>query len=699
MANAILILPSDAANTGKDLQAFSNTVGANTVYSEAVTPVNSSGTEEGTATVPIRIDPTGTTAQPVTISSLPSLASGSNTIGKVDLLGNAGATLDAAPGAAVPTNALMVGGSDGTDLRAIATDSSGNLQDNLKLWGGTAVTAPPASGVPAVGTEVAPVMKPMFHKTTQILTTTNLGPSASYSSSWFDTNGSGDVFLTISYYMADGGGSYAAQSIEVYESDDTTNANLKNHCGHWMGPTYGLYVECPIRCRYWMVIFTSISGHTSTSFELTATTSNVPCALPMQGITVSGYPLNALVTNNGYVVTAPNNGGYTQDGGTWYSRAQQASDASVSAPAVTPCYQLDALGNSMTAARNPNIFKGSFLQSGIGTIWQPTAAKKFRLMKYKLSMGEDCTYSTSITPVMLGFRRGLKTTTNDIIAVMPTFIHRVVVPTAVLATSGILWDSKWVDLDNGWISDVATVPLQLGINIAQSTSAITPTFAIASNQWEAATMGFKTTAGVGGIRLRQQINGVSAAVSIALTAISVNAGNAIIVAVRTTNSSGGAPTIAVTDTQGNTYTALAITTNASDGTYGSSLQLFYTLNMAAGNAANVITATTTVHTATEVQAIAMEYEGIAAIGGASQSATTGNSTGPSSGSYTPGEAGDLIITAFATMASLGSQPTISGYSLVGTIFTAAGAICVADNFGNGSLATGVVEVMTAGTEE
>ena len=45
-----------------------------------------------------------------------------------EIEGHGGATLDAAPGAAIPTNAIMVGGSDGTDLRAIATDTGGQVK-------------------------------------------------------------------------------------------------------------------------------------------------------------------------------------------------------------------------------------------------------------------------------------------------------------------------------------------------------------------------------------------------------------------------------------------------------------------------------------------------------------------------------------------------------------------------------------------
>jgi len=49
----------------------------------------------------------------------------------------------AAPGAAVPTDALQIGGTDGTDLRALATDSSGRLitqQPNNILLATTAIS-------------------------------------------------------------------------------------------------------------------------------------------------------------------------------------------------------------------------------------------------------------------------------------------------------------------------------------------------------------------------------------------------------------------------------------------------------------------------------------------------------------------------------------------------------------------------------
>jgi hypothetical protein len=44
---------------------------------------------------------------------------------KVGVVGNTGATLDAAPGSAAPTNAIQVGGTDGTDIRALSMTAKG----------------------------------------------------------------------------------------------------------------------------------------------------------------------------------------------------------------------------------------------------------------------------------------------------------------------------------------------------------------------------------------------------------------------------------------------------------------------------------------------------------------------------------------------------------------------------------------------
>jgi hypothetical protein len=50
------------------------------------------------------------------------IGAGTSTIGKVDILGNAGAILDNAPGSTAPANALQIGYTDGTNLRVPYAD-------------------------------------------------------------------------------------------------------------------------------------------------------------------------------------------------------------------------------------------------------------------------------------------------------------------------------------------------------------------------------------------------------------------------------------------------------------------------------------------------------------------------------------------------------------------------------------------------
>ena len=132
----------------------------------------------GTSTYPVRVDPTGTTTQPVSISA--------------------------------------------------------TLSDNIAQWGGTAVSAPPASGVPAVGTEVAPVVKPIQRKNgvpnaspTAILTTTPLAANGNYTSSWVDTFQTGDHFVQAVAYP--GSIASASNGFQIQSTDDTSNTQTQTN--------------------------------------------------------------------------------------------------------------------------------------------------------------------------------------------------------------------------------------------------------------------------------------------------------------------------------------------------------------------------------------------------------------------------------------------------------------------------------------
>lgn len=58
-------------------------------------------------------------------------------IQKVGISGNAGVSVDGATGSAVPANAVFVGGSDGTNTRAISMDTSGQVK--VLVQGGTGI--------------------------------------------------------------------------------------------------------------------------------------------------------------------------------------------------------------------------------------------------------------------------------------------------------------------------------------------------------------------------------------------------------------------------------------------------------------------------------------------------------------------------------------------------------------------------------
>jgi hypothetical protein len=359
--------------------------------------------------------------------------------------------------------------------------------------------------------------------------------------------------------------------------------------------------------------------------------------------------------------------------------------------------------NSLVALRTPSVFRGSqFSAAGANVVWMPPSTKKVRLMKYKIEVSADATITGGAAPINLQWAQQLGTVVGSLLpysSELP-YTHRLVVPSAA-QSSFLGYDSGWIDLGNGALSPTAGRALQMGIQVPQSTAAIaSPTWTIASNQWEAATVGFKTSGNTGAFKLVQTSSNASVS-SVALPALQMVTGNSYFVFFRTTNVVGGVPTVTVTDTALNTYTTGTLVTNASDGANGSSLGVAYIIN-AVGNASNTITVTTSVNLSTVVSAIVIEYAGLGSGGiDAAQVGTTGNSTSPASGAYTPATAGDVVFTFMATAATLAAIPTApAAFTLRGVPFTfATGGLAVADNFGNGSLATGVINVITAGTEE
>lgn len=219
MAANYIEMPVDGA--GKKVQTWDNTISGNDVHTEAVTITDSTGTEKATSANPVRIDPTGTTVQPVdgaltnnnaapagtelgvlsavANAAAPTWVEGNQVLLSVDLAGNqrvkiaAGTAVighvivdsgtittvstvtsitnpvtvvgNAASGAAVAGNPVLVGGSDGTDARTISTNASGQL---VVVGAGTAGSG--SGGVLSVQGVASGVALPVsgtFYQTTQ----------------------------------------------------------------------------------------------------------------------------------------------------------------------------------------------------------------------------------------------------------------------------------------------------------------------------------------------------------------------------------------------------------------------------------------------------------------------------------------------------------------------------------------------------
>jgi hypothetical protein len=672
--------------------------------------INVAGTLRGVTGV----NPSGSIyAQQTDISSILGVTAIAAAAGvlKVGVVGNAGAAFDGAPAAAIPANAVMVGGSDGTNLRALSTDTNGNLNVNSFVQ---------PTSVPNLVQSVATPggASPTNPTTMGTCTQGNLLVFVSRQAISGITDTAGNVWLQLNstfWYVANCKG--GANTVTV-----TSGAVQGQICEF-----SGIALSSPLDAN------TTASPGTVSSFNIGPATTTGPddlCIVAFSNNTTNsptwsatGYS-NAVNQNNAYLAwrvrtvagaetAAVNCGGSLNVNNPVNMvcfKALVSSTVSQGLGLITPAgawttvptLPTDGTLNNNVFQRMPNIWRGNqFAGAGTGTIWQPQTGKKARLMRYRVQVGEDSTISGGPLPINVAFSEQLGTVSGAALA-FPGFgfTHRVVVPASVLATSGELYDSNWADLGNGQILTSASAALLAGIQVPQSTSAVNPAWTIASNQWEAATVGFKTASNAGIFKLVQQTSGVASAASVALPAISVAAGNSLFVFIRTTNIAGGAPTVVVTDTASNSWTTSALTTNASDGTNGSSICVAYATNIK-GNAANVITVTTSVHASTQIEAIAIEYSNAAGGIDAALVGTTGNSTTPASGNYTPATAGDLLFSFFATSASIATQPTVgSNFVLRGTIFNATqGCLCVADNFGNGALTAGVVNIQTAGTEE
>lgn len=522
--------PSNPIPISGTITALNASVGptgvAAPVFATEIGVINAGGNLVGaSATNPVRIDPTGTTIQPVsgTITALqgtsPWVVSGTVTVtpsglqnvnladlnavalgspsaygtspGAVNVIGvnafvtNLPATQtiagnktnnNAAPGATnlgalvAIANAAAPTWTEG-DQVLLSVDLSGVQRENVAEWGGTAVTAPPATGVPATGLEVSPVVKTLTRKFLAVSTTTPLGAGATFTSAWFDTDQTGGVYVEMNSLS-----NVTSGAVAIQQSDDQVNVSNMFSVAAITASTPA-QMSGSVTRRYWRIVYTN-GATLQTTFALNVTEQSIPgiftgistgngqAALQLGGGSFIGgvlcAPLLASITTSGgiqnqganNILTINNNGG-------------ALGLLGVVNYAVTD----GTTGGQTAALRTPNVFKTVSVPataSGNTALWTPTAGKKFRLMRYCIfATNLGATAATVITILFQDSVTGITVGTYDIL------LPAAATSTAVLV-GGNVQVSHWVDLGNGYLSVAANNVLN--VNVSATVAGATGSF-------------------------------------------------------------------------------------------------------------------------------------------------------------------------------------------------------------------------------
>jgi hypothetical protein len=585
---------------------------------------------------------------------------------------------------------------------------------NIKRWAGQFIE--PASNGGNVGpvpaTNPIPTIRNAARKYSYIMWDGPIGASQQLVGPWNDTNATGVQFLHGTLFA---GGPSAASGFIVEESDDINDSTFTFTCGVVLstgastqgnGITYTsgqLFWCAPIRARYYRLRYLN-AGTAISSLKVAVHEMSVPPMSMMWGQYQTGSVQQAGNTGSPFLSLLQ------------YFKGMAAGDGYTSTQGEA-C-EVGALEGTWTGVqwdrvRRCGITKGnSFSAAGPGLVWSPQVGKKPRVQKYMIEVSGNAAISGGATVGYISFATDIgNQATQAQTTPVNTYpwTHQVYFPASGGTTQGSLYSTPWIDMGQGILSPLANNNVWAGLNVPQSTVAVNPTWVIATNAWEAVTIGFKTQGNNGRFNLLQTITNVAAA---ATTTIALTIGlenlqsNLWLMVVRTKNSATGIPVFSATDTVGNSYVASAVTTNATDGANGSSIGFVYLIasNISAGT--NTITISAT-NAPTEIEVAFLEYTNIgnggidAAVVGA-----TGSSVSPAAGNYTPATVGDLIITAFGSSANVqpANQPTTTGagqafFRRVAIFNATQGSLHVADNFANGALTAGSINVMLSGTEE
>lgn len=340
----------------------------------------------------------------------------------------------------------------GTSSQPVRIDPTGTtVQPTNKVSvGSTTIQAAQTSSTD--GTGANEVIRTIGKRFSSILTTANLGIGATFTSAWFDTMQTGDVWLELSVFSDKAN---AANGWRIEETDDTTDANFITNITS--GPALGFGTGANVsantlttifaapRKRYWRTIYVN-GGTATTTFKLTATASN-----SMQfGTLASG---NAIIAGCPVFPIANLAGNINSDSQSAFFQAISAG-TSEARMAVYPLIFNGSGSSGWDRPRTPITFKtATATASGNTAVWTPTSGKKFRLMRYQIELSENATLAVAAL-ITVKFQDS----TTDF-----GYQHDLYIPAAALTNTGNAYRSGWIDMGNGYLSTTANNVLNFNI--------------------------------------------------------------------------------------------------------------------------------------------------------------------------------------------------------------------------------------------
>lgn len=357
---------------------------------------------------------------------------------------------------------LPTGAAQDSSLTTIDTDIKATQPRNIVSWGGATVAAAIADA--PVGSEIAPVTRPIFRKKTTIESTVTLAGAAVFTGAWHDSELEGTICVVATSFSDKAS---SASGMIIQESDDNSNANFTRTVAqsstinaNGLGRMLGF-----IRARYWRIVYNN-GASAQTSFELTSCATNAPlsgldtgtntgsnsASLNLTPIIASqtGGAVSDNVTNVSYLATSNALGTPLISGGMAYGGAFSGTT--------------NATKKGWAAVRTSTVFKqASASATGNTAVWTPAANNKFRLLGFKIQVSAD---ATTVGGARITI--GLQDATTDL-----GLSHIVFVPAAAGTALNGGYDSGFVPLGSfGILAAAVNDVLNVNLSAALSTGVV-----------------------------------------------------------------------------------------------------------------------------------------------------------------------------------------------------------------------------------